>query len=491
MIPDAYKNKSLNLDTGTSSLLEIGGIALSNNNVFFNNDIPVLSTSLNLGHAASSANASLAIALGQIAKHRFNSGSMEIDIDVQTSELGLAGALVSKVNNKNFVQSMFSFNDLWILYKTGILKGVPIFKINKTSDDRWFHTHPNFNCQNIQKVIGTTIIRTPEEWLAHPHGKQLFERPVVEIEKISDSDPSQLSQLPTNKNKDGVLAGLKVLDLSRVLAGPNTTQILCEYGADCLKISHPKFPYYPFFSKIENRGKRSAYLDLQLKEDRSTFFSLVEEADVIVSSYNKGGMRRLGLDEQEVAKRSNKGIVYVHISCYGSGPWENREGFDSLAQSTSGFAHLHSMTNPNVEKATKYNSENNIGAPEFIPSSVPNDYITAYLASYGALIGLLKRHEFGGSYHIKVSLTQTAMWTMRYGLRKCSFSSYDNVKQLFPVSMKFEERVMKLASKNYEINPSQYGNLETIKSPITFKDKSLKNSNLLQTPKLGTHRPRW
>jgi len=91
MIPDAYKNKSLNLDTGTSSLLEIGGIALSNNNVFFNNDIPVLSTSLNLGHAASSANASLAIALGQIAKHRFNSGSMEIDIDVQTSELGLAG----------------------------------------------------------------------------------------------------------------------------------------------------------------------------------------------------------------------------------------------------------------------------------------------------------------------------------------------------------------------------------------------------------------
>ncbi len=518
MIPKAYKDKELDLKTGITSLLELSDNTVMNSDIDFTNDTPLLSTALNLGHASGVANASLALALAQIFEHRYGQKPEQTGIDIQKAELGLSGALISKVNNKNFVQSMYSIKDTWILYKKGILKGLPLFKINKTKDNRWFHTHPNFNCENIQKVIGTSrsekglkqaigkfnalelensiadekaigaIIRTPEEWLSHPHGKQLFERPVVEIEKISDNEPCHLSQLPLEKGNAGVLNGLKVLDLSRVLAGPNTTQILSEYGAECLKISHPKFPYYPFFSKIENRGKRSAFLDLKSEKDKNILYSLIEEADIFVSAYNKEGMRKLGLDPTEVAKRSKKGIIYVSISCYGSGSWENREGFDSLAQATTGFTHLHSMTNPNKEKARLYNSEKGGTAPEFIPSSVPNDYITGYLAVYGALVGLLKRQQEGGSYTINVSLAQSAMWTMRFGLRNCSFESYAFKKQIFPISLKFEERVMDFASKNYDVYPSHYGNLETVKTPISFGNQDLKSNDLLPTPRLVGYR---
>jgi crotonobetainyl-CoA:carnitine CoA-transferase CaiB-like acyl-CoA transferase len=199
------------------------------------------------------------------------------------------------------------------------------------------------------------------------------------------------------------LSGLRVLDLTRVLAGPASTSVLAEHGADVLRVSVPGLPDNDGMMKDGGHGKRSVELDLKRREGAERLRELIASADVFVQGYRPGALEALGFGAQDVAVL-NPAIVKVDISAYGHlGPWRSRRGFDSVVQSVNGLA---------VANAAAFNADaaDAVGAPPvFLPAN-PLDYMTGYLAALGVLAALRRRAREGGSYQVRVSLARTGEW---------------------------------------------------------------------------------
>src|SRR5919197_6209684 len=176
------------------------------------------------------------------------------------------------------------------------------------------------------------MARTTEEWAAHPQGQALAGLPRVEIIKLGDSEPEPL---PAG---DRPLSGLRVLDLTRILAGPTHARTLALYGADVLHIASPNLPSADIFVMDTNQGKLSAFLDLEAPADVEHLRKLVTRADVFAQGYRAGSLDRRGFGPEElVALRP--GLIYVSINCYGHvGPWVERPGWEQLAQTVTGIA---------------------------------------------------------------------------------------------------------------------------------------------------------
>jgi hypothetical protein len=235
------------------------------------------------------------------------------------------------------------------------------------------------------------MVRTNEEWLAHPHGKVLAQKPIVEIIKIGGSEPEPL---PAG---DRPLSGIRVLDATRILAGPMAARTLAEHGADVLMVSAEHLPYIPEHVTDTSHGKRSCFLDLRKSDDAATMRTLVGSADVFTNSYRQGALAKLGFGAEQVAAH-RPGIVYVSINCYGAdGPFSHRAGWEQMGQTVTGILHA-----------------NGDGKPKLLPAPAC-DYTTGYLAAYGALLALARRAREGGSYHVRVSLCQSGMFIYRQG----------------------------------------------------------------------------
>lgn len=240
----------------------------------------------------------------------------------------------------------------------------------------------------------TGMVRTPEEWDASEQGRILAALPLVEVVKIADSDPE-----PMPPGAEAPLSGVRVLDLTRVLAGPTCARTLAQYGADVLYIASPNLPASTGFISDTNHGKLSAWLDLARAEDQDRLRDLVRTTDVFSQGYRTGAMERLGLGVMDLV-RLRPGIVYTSINCYGhEGPWRSRAGWEQLAQTVTGMAHVHGGE----------------AGPQLQPGAVC-DYTTGYLAAFGALIALQRRALYGGSYLVRVSLCQTATWVRGLGI---------------------------------------------------------------------------
>jgi crotonobetainyl-CoA:carnitine CoA-transferase CaiB-like acyl-CoA transferase len=242
-----------------------------------------------------------------------------------------------------------------------------------------------------RKIIGT-IARTRAEWLAHPQGQWLAARPPVEIEKIGDSapEPFALAARP--------LSGIRVLDMAHVLAGPVTSRVLAEQGADVLHVSAPHQPDSFVHVLDTGIGKRRAFIDLD-RGGVARVQALAGDADIFVHSWRPGSLERHGLSAAETARR-RPGMIYVTVSCYGyGGPWASRGGYEPIGQTTSGLAI----------------DEGSPDLPVLAPTFTLNDYVTAYLAAAGTLGALVRRAREGGSYHVKASLTRTSMWVQELG----------------------------------------------------------------------------
>ena len=231
------------------------------------------------------------------------------------------------------------------------------------------------------------MVRTQEEWAAHPQGAAVGALARVEIEKIGDSPPEPVGGMARP------LDGVRVLDLTRILAGPTNGRTLAEHGADVLLVNSPKLDNVAPFVMDTSHGKRSTFLDLDDADDGARLLDLVTSADVFAEGYRGGAMERRGLGPEELATR-RPGLVYVTMSCYGdTGPWRQRPGWEQLAQTVTGIAAVQGADGP----------------PELIPAAVC-DYTTGYLAALGTMAALWRRSREGGSYHVRASLSQTAMW---------------------------------------------------------------------------------
>ena len=241
------------------------------------------------------------------------------------------------------------------------------------------------------------MVRTMDEWAQHPQAAAVASLPIMEIVKIGDSPVEALPE------GDRPLSGIRVLDLTRVLAGPTCARTLAEHGADVLKITAPHLPNIGYQEFDTGHGKLSAHLDLREEKDLDVLRGLVKSGDVFSQSYRPGTLAGRGLSPQELAEL-RPGIIYISLSAFGhEGPWASRRGFDTVVQAVSGIASRQGDLFP----------ENGPG-PQFYPVSAI-DYLTGYLMAFGAMVALARRAREGGSWLVRASLAQTGRWLVGRG----------------------------------------------------------------------------
>lgn len=234
------------------------------------------------------------------------------------------------------------------------------------------------------------LVRTNAEWAAHPQGQAVADLPLFRITKIGESEP-----IPAGAG-DRPLGGLRVLDLTRVLAGPTASRTLAEQGADVLRIASPRYPDTEPMVRDTAHGKRSTVLDLRDSDDAAALRRLIRGADVFTQGYRPGAIAGLGFSPEDVAAL-RPGIVTLSLSAFGGvGPWGERRGFDSVVQAASGVA---------MEMGEALGD----GVPRSMPGN-PLDYTTGYLAAFLIELALERRATEGGSYHIEMSLAQTGRY---------------------------------------------------------------------------------
>ncbi|MGH7925006.1 MAG: CoA transferase [Candidatus Binatus sp.] len=237
------------------------------------------------------------------------------------------------------------------------------------------------------------VVRSAEEWSAHPVGRRLAAKPVIEVEKIGDSDP-----VPLPKGCETPLGGIRVLDCTHVIGGPITARTLAEFGADVLHLSKPNYPDHVNWRLETDIGKRAAYCDFDNEADTRRFFDLLQQADVFTCSY-------LNLDQRGISPRrlatSKPGIISHELRCFDfEGEWANFRGFDMIAVAVSGYV----------------DSEGAIDAPIMPLQVIFADYLAAYAGAAGVAAALRRRAIEGGSYQVRVSLTRMCMWAQELGL---------------------------------------------------------------------------
>ena len=241
------------------------------------------------------------------------------------------------------------------------------------------------------------MARTKEEWAKHPQAAAIAALPLMEIIRIGDS---AAEPLPAGNRP---LSGIRVLDLTRVLAGPTCARTLAEHGADVLKITAAHLPNLGYQEWDTGHGKLSAQLDLRVPGDVELLHGLVRQADVFSQGYRPGSLANRGLSPEELAAL-RPGLVYVSLSAFGhSGPWASRRGFDTVVQTVSGMTIRQAETVPGKTPG-----------PQFYPVSAI-DYCTGYLMAFGAMVALARRAREGGSWLVRISLAQVGKWIVDRG----------------------------------------------------------------------------
>ena len=249
------------------------------------------------------------------------------------------------------------------------------------------------------------MMRSHEEWSASPHARALAGLPLLSIEKIGEAAPKPWPE------GDRPLAGLRVLDLSRVIAGPVAGRTLAAHGADVLLISGPDLPFIPWLTIDNGRGKLTSFVELKREQGREVLRGLLAEADIFSQGYRPKSIAALGFSPEAVAK-INPGIVYVSLSAYGhAGPWAERRGFDSLVQTSTGFNHAEGQA-AGVE------------GPKELPAQML-DHATGYMMAFGAMMAKARQAREGGSWHVRVSLAQTGRWLWNLGRVADGFKTED------------------------------------------------------------------
>ena len=242
------------------------------------------------------------------------------------------------------------------------------------------------------------MVRSAAEWRSHPVGARLAAKPIIEIEKIGDSDP-----IPFPAGRlDKPLSGIRVLDCTHVIGGPVTGRTLAEFGADVLHISKPNYPDHVNWRLETDIGKRAAYCDFDNPDDMQQFFKCLQNTDVFTCSY-------LNLDQRGISPKrlatSRPGIISHELRCFDfEGEWANFRGFDMIAVAVSGYV----------------DAEGAVDAPIMPLQVIFADYLAAYVGSAAVAAALHRRAIEGGSYQVRVSLTRMCMWAQELGLLDAS-----------------------------------------------------------------------
>ena len=242
-----------------------------------------------------------------------------------------------------------------------------------------------------------TALRSFDQWDATGQAQVLAQQPLFSIERIGDAAPLAMPRLSPEQQP---LHGVRVIELTRILAGPVAGRALASHGADVMLVNSPHLPNIDAIADT-SRGKRSTHIDLRDPAGREAMDRLLADAHVFIQGYRPGGLQGLGYGPQEVA-RQRPGVVHVSLSAYGNrGPWAARRGFDSLLQTSLGFNHAEGEGSGD-------------GEPRPLPMQIL-DEATGFLMAFAACAALRRQQREGGSWHVQLSLAQTAHWLRGLG----------------------------------------------------------------------------
>jgi crotonobetainyl-CoA:carnitine CoA-transferase CaiB-like acyl-CoA transferase len=304
------------------------------------------------------------------------------------------------------------------------------------------------------------MVRSQAEWASHPQAAAIAALPLMEIVRIGDSPPEPL---PAG---DRPLSGIRVLDLTRVLAGPTCARTLAEHGADVMKITAPHLPNLGYQEWDTGHGKLSAHLDLRAPGDLETLRGLVREADVFSQGYRPGSLAGRSLSPEELAA-IRPGLIYVSLSAFGhTGPWASRRGFDTVVQTVSGMTARQAEIVPGET-----------AGPQFYPVSAI-DYCTGYLMAFGAMVALARRAQEGGSWLVRISLAQVGKWMVDLGEVPAA--------SLKDVPAEFGEEELERWST---VSETPSGRLRHLKPVVQMSETAPRWAR--PSVPLGYHRPVW
>ncbi|MEY4504591.1 MAG: hypothetical protein RL154_887 [Pseudomonadota bacterium] len=377
---------------------------------------PVLSSRHRCGEVMAAAQAALGMALGELWQLK-GGAPQDVHTDVANgvhqhhgvhfmrqngrslgfTDYSTPGGVDSPISGEfyptrdgKFVKMEFYYPRLRdAVYK--VLKCAPTQRAIEAAIMQWDAEALELAIREESGAIG--VVRTAEEWRAHPVGRRLAAKPLVELIKIGDSDP-----IPLPAGLDKVFSGLKVLDCTHVIGGPITGRTLAEFGADVLHLSKPDYPDHMNWRLETDIGKRAAYCDFDNEADTKRFFELLQSADIFTCSY-------LNLDQKGISPKrladAKPGIIAHELRCFDfEGEWANFRGFDMMAVTVSGYVA----------------SEGAPDAPLMPLQVIYADYLAAYVGTAAIAAALHRRAIEGGSYQVRISLTRMAMWAQELGL---------------------------------------------------------------------------
>ena len=371
---------------------------------------PVLPSSFAVGTAAQSTVAAAALAVCELGQVR-GQPRQNVSVDMQHAALECSGwfSLDGRVPDPwDKFSGLYRCADGWVRihanfahHRDGALRllGLTPESAQRADAERAMLAWKALDFEQAAANAGLVVaaLRSFEDWDKHAQGQAVAALPLMRFERIGDAPPRELPALNAD---DRPLTGVRVLDLTRILAGPVCGRALAAYGADVMLVNSPHLPNIESIADT-SRGKLSAHVDLQTQDGRAALERLLADAHVFVQGYRPGGLDARGFSPQAIAER-RPGIVCVSLSAYGeTGPWCERRGFDSLVQTATGFNHAE------AEAA---------GSPD--PKPLPMqilDYATGHLMAFAAAAALRRQALEGGSWHLRLSLAQTGRWIRNLG----------------------------------------------------------------------------
>jgi len=366
---------------------------------------PVLPTHYRVGTAGAAALAALGVAISRYGEWR-GLPAQRIAVDVRAAALSLRSARYLRIDGEPLppvwdpLSGFYPVRDGWISIHCNFPNhrdaalAVLQAPAERNAAEEKARAWTGVALEDAIHAAGgcAGFVRSADEWSRHAQAQAVAAQPLIEIRRIGDAprEPPRRAERP--------LAGVRVLDLTRVLAGPTCAKSLAEHGADVLKISAEHLADSGLVEMDTGIGKLSARLDLRAPQGAATLRALAKEADVFSQSYRPGALAGRGFSPEALAAL-RPGIVCVSLSAWGdTGPWRARRGFDSIVQAVSGMAH----------------DTGDAEAPKLLPVSAI-DYVSGYLMAYGATVALERRAREGGSWLVRVALARVGKWIVDRG----------------------------------------------------------------------------
>ncbi|KAL4734350.1 CoA-transferase family III domain-containing protein [Aspergillus similis] len=404
---------------------------------FVGDSTPFIPTPLKITESSSALNALLGVIASAVSKDRYGVDHQEITVDTDVASLFLMSIILPTVGGTSalahpVIAKELAKADLYDMQKPTHRQCTNVYQ---TKDGRWFHLHGSMNAGPSMQMVGVpeqdvtheeaqkiymdrvaqwdseeidrvaneeyrqagVICNTPEDFFASEHGQVMGREPLYTL----NPRPAPRRPWPETRDPSRPLAGIRVIDFSRVIAAPVISKMLAVLGAEVLKVTWENLPDIAATWIELSTGKRDTNLDLKSEDGRKKLSQLVESADVLINGYRPGVLDKLGFDAESLRK-INPSLIYVRENCYGwKGPLSYRSGWQQVSDCLVGISWLQGKF---------------LGLNEPVVPLLPNsDYQMGLVGAAAVSHALLLRTQSDTTFDIDVSLTQYNIWYYRLG----------------------------------------------------------------------------